>query len=87
MTGQPAGQGRACLPGMLRPVMPDASLLAFHLTYAGTLGVAAVMVAGQLLALTALLVLAAAVRVMVWAAGALGCMGAVGRSADPGTGS
>lgn len=44
-------------------------MLAYHLTYAGTLGVAAVMAAGQVMAFTFLLVLAAAARTVGWSLG------------------
>lgn len=44
--------------------MHDTSTLAFHLAYAGTLGMAFLMFLGQLIAFTALLALAAAGRLL-----------------------
>lgn len=46
--------------------MNDPSMLAYHLTFAGTLLIAAVMGVGQVLAFTILSVLAAAVRTVGW---------------------
>lgn len=44
--------------------MPDSSTLAFHLTYATTIGMAFVMLLGQFLAFTILLSMAALARVL-----------------------
>lgn len=44
--------------------MPDSSTLAFHLTYATTIGMAFVMLLGQFLAFTILLSMAAVARVL-----------------------
>lgn len=47
--------------------MNDTSTLAFHLTYAGTLGMAFLIFLGQLIAFTALLALAATGRLLTCA--------------------